>query len=85
MTTTGAQPLEKEDLRQTIADVLDLDVENVTDDALFIEELGVDSLMSLEVLVVLERKYGIKLDESRLKSITSLRRAYDIVAERLEA
>jgi acyl carrier protein len=57
----NTQTLDPEDLRQFVADVLDVDPENVTDDAHFVAELGVDSLKALEVLVALERKYQIKI------------------------
>ena len=77
--------LDKEELRATVADILDLDVEEVADDALFVEDLDVDSLIALEVMVVLERKYGVKLAESELKDVTSLERAYDLLAEKLQA
>jgi acyl carrier protein len=83
MSATGNTVLDKEDLRQTIATVVEADPAEVTDEALFIEDLGVDSLIALEVLVVLERKYGVKLDESRLTEITCLRRAYEVIAQEL--
>lgn len=77
--------LDKEELRQTIADVLDADVSEVTDEAHFVKDLEVDSLMALEVMVVLEKKYDVKLAESELKEITCLQRAYDLLAEKLHA
>ncbi len=55
-TTTTA--LDKEQLRELVADVLDLDVAEVTDDADFMEDLDVDSLMALEITVRLEKEYG---------------------------
>ncbi|MEU9481789.1 acyl carrier protein [Streptomyces sp. NPDC048191] len=83
MSTTGQSTLDRDDLRATLADVFDLPEEDLTDTALFVDDLGVDSLMSLEVLVVLERKYGIKLDESQLRSLTCLQQTYDVVRDRL--
>ncbi|MDP9071298.1 MAG: acyl carrier protein [Actinomycetota bacterium] len=77
--------LDKEELRATVADILDLDVGEVADDALFVEDLDVDSLIALEVMVVLERKYGVKLAESELKNVTSLDGAYELLAEKLQA
>ncbi len=85
MNNHSSTVLDKEDLRQTVADVLDVPVPSVTDDAHFVEDLGVDSLMALEVMVVLEKKYGIKLDESELNSITSLSRAYAMLQKNLAA
>ena len=74
--------LSKEELRYLLADVLDVDVVELTDDARFAEDLGVDSLMALEVLVTLEKRYQIKLDEMKLVDIRSFNNVYGmLVAE----
>lgn len=77
--------LDKEDLRSTVADVLDVEEASVTDDALFVDDLGVDSLMALEVMVVLEKKYGVKLTEEELHEVSCLQKAHDLIAEKLKA
>lgn len=77
--------LDKEELRAVVAQVLDVDPEEVTDDARFVDDLEVDSLMALEIVVVLEKKYGVKLPESDLKQITTLRNAHDVLLGRLDA
>jgi acyl carrier protein len=74
-----------EELRRIIADTLDVDVEEVTDDALFIETLGVDSLMALEVMIVLEKQYSVKISEERLPDIVCLTAARDLLVELLGA
>ncbi|WP_323379546.1 acyl carrier protein, partial [Streptomyces durbertensis] len=81
----GTTMLDKEELRETVAGVLDVDTADVTDDAKFVDDLEVDSLMALEVVVVLEKKYGIKLPESELKRIVDLQSAYDLLAGKLQA
>lgn len=83
MSTMSHTSLDLEDLRQTVAEVLDVDEADVTDDAHFVDELGADSLLGLEVMVVLERKYGVKFAEEELKQVTCLRGAYDLVAGKL--
>jgi acyl carrier protein len=70
------------ELRQTVADILDVPVESVTDEAQFIADLGVDSLMALEIMVALEKKYRIKIGEADLPRIKCLRSVYEIVNER---
>ncbi|WP_330301236.1 acyl carrier protein [Streptomyces sp. NBC_00503] len=75
--------LEKEELRAVVAQVLDVDVDEVTDDVRFVDDLEVDSLMALEIVVVLEKKYGVKLPESELKQIVTLQSAYDLLVTRL--
>ncbi|MBB1252747.1 acyl carrier protein [Streptomyces alkaliterrae] len=77
--------LDKEELREIVAGVLDVDTADVTDDAKFVDDLEVDSLMALEVVVVLEKKYGIKLPESELKRIVDLQSAYDLLAGKMQA
>ncbi|MEU1948199.1 MULTISPECIES: acyl carrier protein [unclassified Streptomyces] len=75
--------LDMDELRTFVADVLDVDEEDVTDDADFVKTLGVDSLMALEVMVVLEKKYSVKLEEREMKDITTLRKVHDLLASKL--
>ncbi|WP_062209441.1 acyl carrier protein [Streptomyces sp. NBRC 109706] len=79
---TTAQ-LDLEDLRAAIAGALDVQIGELTDTAKFVDDLGVDSLMALEVVVVLEKKYGIRFEEQQLRQITSLRSAYEVLQSKL--
>lgn len=76
--------LDLEELRGFVAEVLDVEEEEVTDEADFVKDLGVDSLMALEVMVELEKKYAVKLEEREMKSITTLRKVHDLLASKLE-
>ncbi|KJS52822.1 acyl carrier protein [Streptomyces rubellomurinus] len=75
--------LDMDELRTTVADVLDVDESELTDEADFVNEVGVDSLMAMEVMVVLERKYGVTLGEEELKQVTCLKKAHDLLADKL--
>ncbi|MGJ3561539.1 acyl carrier protein [Streptomyces sp. INA 01156] len=77
--------LDKEELRSIVAQVLDVDATEITDDATFVDDLEVDSLLALEIVVVLEKKYGVKLPESDLRRIITLQSAYDLLAGKLQA
>lgn len=77
--------LDKEELRSMVAQVLDVDVAEVTDDARFVDDLEVDSLLALEIVVVLEKKYGVRLPESELRQIVTLQSAYDLLTGKLQA
>ncbi|MFE6871580.1 acyl carrier protein [Kitasatospora sp. NPDC057692] len=83
MSDTTAPVLDKEQLRDLVAEVLDLDASEVTDEAHFTEDLDVDSLMALEITVRLENEYGVKLAETELTSITSLQGTYDLLDRKL--
>ncbi|MFE0799690.1 acyl carrier protein [Streptomyces sp. NPDC058812] len=83
-TTTATPALDKEGLRVLVAEILDLDVAEVTDDAHFVDDLDVDSLMALEITVRLEREYAVKMAESELVAITSLQGTYDLLEKKLK-
>jgi acyl carrier protein len=59
----------KESLKQQIIDSLNLQgmkPEDIDDNApLFGEGLGLDSIDSLELMVLMERNYGIKIEDAR--------------------
>lgn len=77
--------LDKEELRFLIADILALDVEEVTDDADFVQDLEVDSLMALSIVFRLERQYGVKLEESDLKQVSSLVQVLQLITDKRTA
>ena len=82
--TDATAALDLDELRGFVAEVLDVEEEEVTDEADFVKDLGVDSLMALEVMVELEKKYAVKLEEREMKSITCLRKVHDLLASKLE-
>lgn len=63
--------LEKE-IRSIVAEILETDEEKITPDAKFVEDLGMDSMMALEILASAEKKYKIKIPEEYLTKVTSL-------------
>lgn len=75
--------LELNALRELVAEIIDVDVEEVTDDARFVEDLEVDSLLALEITVRLEKHYGIKVSEDELSKVTTLRGTYDMLAAKV--
>lgn len=75
--------LNKEDLRNLVADTLDVESEDVTDEADFVEELGVDSLMALEVAVQVEKRIGFKITEDELKTIRNFGDVYRILDSKI--
>ncbi|UGY94201.1 acyl carrier protein [Streptomyces gobiensis] len=72
-----ANPIDEDALRDLIADVLDLEPSVITDDAHFIEDLGVDSLLALELAVTMERHFEIKIESTEIADVVRMR---DVVA-----
>lgn len=75
--------LEKE-VRRLIADIVELQEDKITPDALFVEDLGMDSMMALEILASLEKKYKIQVPEENLAKFTNLRETVRLVKEYLK-
>ncbi|MBC2903692.1 acyl carrier protein [Streptomyces cupreus] len=73
---------DKEELRDTIAEILDVPTSEVTDSAHFVDDLDVDSLLALEIAVVLEKKYGVQVAESEMKRLTCFQQVYELLRSR---
>jgi acyl carrier protein len=78
-TLTSDTTVDNEELRELVADVLDVDRASVTPDARFVEDLGVDSLLALELAVALERRYQIKIESSEIVDVRRLRDVRDLL------
>lgn len=76
---------DNEELRYLVADVLELDVDEVTDDADFVRDLDVDSLMALAIVIRLENHYGVKLKESDFKQVSSLLEVRQLITDKRTA
>ncbi|MBB5940152.1 acyl carrier protein [Streptomyces zagrosensis] len=75
----------RDELRELVADALDVEPESLTDDARFIEDLEVDSLVALEMSVILERRYEVKIDEKEIAEIRRLPDVHDLLVRKLAA
>ena len=82
MSPIASDSLEKE-IRSLVAEILEMDEEKITPDAKFVDELGMDSMMALEILASVEKKYKIKIPEEYLTKVTSLRNMVDIAKKLL--
>lgn len=67
------------ELRSLVAEILEMDEEKISPDANFTQELGMDSMMALEILASAEKKYKIKIPEEHLTKITTLNNLADVV------
>lgn len=63
----------EEEIRGIIAEILEKDPQEVTPEAKFFEDLGADSMMALEILTAIEKKYKITIPENKLTQIATLK------------
>jgi len=83
MENIKADNLENE-IRSIVAEILEIDESKIKPEARFAEELGMDSMMALEILASLEKKYKIKIPEEYLTKVTSLKSMVEIAKKILE-
>jgi acyl carrier protein len=85
MSMSLPQTFDPEELRRFVADVLDIDSEDLTDDAHFVAELGMDSLKALEVMVAMEKKYRVKITEDEVRDITNFGEVRELLTAKVAA
>lgn len=69
----------KEELRELIAEIAEKD--EIPDDALF-KDLGIDSMMGVEIVAAIERKYQVKIEDAELVEVTTLNNAMALVQKK---
>ncbi|CAG36587.1 acyl carrier protein [Desulfotalea psychrophila] len=72
---------------QTVVDVLaeefELNREEMTPEASLYEELGLDSLDAVDMVIVLEKTFGLKLaDEKEIRSIWTLKDLAEFIVKK---
>jgi acyl carrier protein len=72
----------KEELRALIAEISEKD--EIPDDVSF-KDLGIDSMMGVEIVAAIERKYQVKIDDAELVEITTLNNSMSLVEKKLGA
>lgn len=61
-----------EQVKQIIADELGVDESEVTDTARFIDDLGADSLDTVELVMRFEEEFGIEIPDEEAEKIQSV-------------
>ena len=70
----------KEELRALIAEIAEKD--EIPDDVSF-KDLGIDSMMGVEIVAAIERKYQVKIDDAELVEVTTLNNSMALVSKKL--
>ncbi|MFH1622886.1 MAG: acyl carrier protein [Candidatus Omnitrophota bacterium] len=69
----------EQEIRTIIAEIIEKDSKNITLDAHLFQDLGADSMMALEILAAMEKKYRVVVPEDKLPELTSLRKIMELV------
>jgi len=61
-----------ERVREIIVEQLGVNAEQVTDDAKFVEDLGADSLDTVELVMALEEEFGSEIPDEEAEKLTTV-------------
>ena len=72
-----------EKIKSVIAEQLGVKPEEVTDAAKFVEDLGADSLDTVELVMALEEEYGVEIPDEDAEKLTTVGEAIKYIEEKL--
>ncbi|MFP7288225.1 acyl carrier protein [Shouchella clausii] len=73
----------RDELKELVADVIEID--EFADDDHFIEDLGVDSMVALEIIYEIEKKLKVVIPVKDIKGMETLNDVIRIVSEKLDS
>ena len=73
-----------QDVTKIVSEIIGMKPDDINPDALFIQDMGMDSLRAIEILAVIENQYGITIDPERLKEMTTLNNVVKITQEYID-
>lgn len=69
----------REEIKKLIARVTEREPEEISDEAHYMEELGVDSLMAMEVMIAVDKKFKIDIPEEEFNQATNVNASVALV------
>jgi acyl carrier protein len=79
--------MEREDLlkkmKNIVADKLSISEDQITEEASFIDDLGADSLDTVELVMALEDEFGLDIPDEEAEKLTTVGKAMDYILTHL--
>jgi len=72
-------------VKEIVADRLGVDPDEVTPEASFIEDLGADSLDTVELVMALEEEFGIEIPDEDAEKIQTVGDAIEYIQKHLNS
>jgi acyl carrier protein len=72
-------------VKNIIVEQLGVDAEEVTPDASFVEDLGADSLDTVELIMAFEEEFGVEISDDEAEKIRKVKDAVEYIDKRAKA
>ena len=69
-------------VKSIIVEQLGVDAEEVTPDASFVEDLGADSLDTVELIMAFEEEFGVEISDDEAEKIRKVKDAVEYISKR---
>ncbi len=73
----------REDVKKIVMEKLGVEEKQVTDEARFIEDLGADSLDTVELVMALEEKFDMEISDEEAEKLITVGAAIKYIEEKL--
>lgn len=73
-----------ERVKRVVAETLHVDQARVGDDSRFVEDLGAESVQSIELVAAFEEEFDIDMDEEAALGVKTVRDAVNFIESHLE-
>lgn len=74
----------EERVKKIVAEQLSVKVEEVQNDSNFIDDLGADSLDTVELVMALEEEFECEIPDEEAEKITTVQQAIDYIEKHLQ-
>ncbi len=71
--------MEFEKLKKVIADVLNVDPDEITMDTTFVDDLGADSLYVFQIILGIEEEFDIEIPAEKAEKISTVEEAVELI------
>jgi len=72
-----------ERVKKIICEQLDVEDEDVKPESSFVDDLGADSLDTVELVMALEEEFSVEIPDEDAEKITTVQNAIDYIKERM--
>ncbi len=70
----------RERVIKVVAETLKLDAAQIKDESKFVEDLGSESMQSVELIAAFEEEFDIEMDEEEALDVKTIAKAVDFIA-----
>lgn len=73
----------EEKVKKIVGEQLGVDEEEITQDASFVDDLGADSLDTVELVMAFEEEFSIEIPDDDAEKIITVQNSVDYIKERM--